>query len=92
MTNLNMPNRDTKHSNTPLHVSSRNDDTLTLTWLIGLATAIVAGGYLFLAESTRDDLKAINVSVARPAHSVTVDTTPVAAFSPLAKPPVELRK
>lgn len=91
MSNLNRPDRDSRQNTPPLHVSTRNDDTLSLTWLIGLATAIVAGGYLFLAESTRDDLKAINVSVARPAQTVTVDTTPVAAYSLLAEPPAELR-
>jgi len=86
------PGRDKHHAVVPRHVLTRHDDTMTVTWLIGLATAIVAGGYLFLAESTRDDLKAININATRPIHTINRDATPVAAYSPLAEPPAELRK
>ncbi|TDH39044.1 hypothetical protein E2A64_08150 [Pseudohoeflea suaedae] len=79
------------------------EDAATVTWLIGVAAAIVAGGYLFLSTFSGVDQATLDAAVgarsANAAHSgtATVDgshlsegmqATPVAATSTLATPPI----
>ncbi len=61
----------------------------TLTWFIGLATAIVAGGYIYLAESSLSDLARINAQSNAVISHIEANRL---APSLLASPPDELTR
>lgn len=72
-------------------VSPRRGDAFALTWFIGVATAIVAGGYLFLAQSSRDELRNINMIATQSALYPERKPVPMTDYSTLSEPPAELR-
>ena len=80
------------------------EDAVTVTWLVGVAAAIVAGGYLFLATDSGVDQATLDAAVgarsanaAQTAEPVARDlpmseglqATPVASTSTLATPPLD---
>ena len=80
------------------------EDAVTVTWLVGVAAAIVAGGYLFLATDSGVDQATLDAAVgARSANAAQaaqvaaqdipmsegLQATPVASTSTLATPPLD---
>lgn len=71
-------------------------DATTITWLIGVATAIVAGGYLFLATDSGVDQATLDAAVGArsnaAAHTGTATAegmSPVPVSTSLSTPPLD---
>ena len=72
------------------------EDALTITWLVGVATAIVAGGYLFLATDSGVDQATLDAAVgARTETAAHSDGSSVRTMTPapvsavISTPPID---
>jgi hypothetical protein len=72
------------------------EDAATITWLVGVATAIVAGGYLFLATASGVDQATLDAAVGARSETVassdgstTEGMTPAPVSAVLPTPPLD---
>lgn len=70
-------------------------DAMTITWLVGVATAIVAGGYLFLATDSGVDQATLDAAVGARTETATHSDGSTSAMTPapvsavISTPPIE---